>query len=120
MQLTEALVEEPQVRPGGQVILLELDGVDVGLEGVHVLVLLLVQDADGAPGVRVGLGLVVRVAVGDESVVNLADGGEAAAEQVEAVSGFGLDLDRLLKVLDRRLNPEMRMQGKGKSRYDMK
>lgn len=53
------------------------------LEGIDGLVLLLVEPADGAPGVGVGLALVYRVSVVDEGVVGLGrQFPVAAAEEV--------------------------------------
>jgi hypothetical protein len=52
-----ALVQYPQVRPRCRMRLVKLDRAHVRLEGVEGLILLLVQDAYAAPGVRVTLGL---------------------------------------------------------------
>lgn len=55
---------------------------------------------DGAPGVGIAFGLVHRVAVGEEGLVNLPDGGVAPAEQVETLAGLVIRFDGLLEVLD--------------------
>ena len=103
--LIAGLVEEPEVGPGGGVILVELYRADVGLDGVVRLVLLLVEDPDGTPGVSVGFQPVHRTAVRQKRLVNLSDRGVAAAKQVKALDALRVALDGLLQVGDGHLHP---------------
>lgn len=101
-ELVDGLVEQGQVDPGSRVGRLQLHraheglrqsqmsrGVELGegnwevdLKGVHGLLLLLVEDADGAPGVGGSLGFVNGVAVVDEGIVGLPAHGAVAPAQV--------------------------------------
>lgn len=47
VQLATGLVKGAQVHPGGGVVMIKLNGADVGLKSVHRLVLLLVEHAAG-------------------------------------------------------------------------
>ena len=93
LRLGLGLVEDAKVGPGRPVLLVELDCADVGLQGVHGLVLLLVKNSYGAPGVSVRLGLVHRVPVGNEGVVDLSNAGVTPAKEVERLAGLGFALN---------------------------
>ena len=61
---------------------IQLNGADVSLQRVHRLILLLIEDADGTPSVGGRLGFVDGMTIGDERIVDLAEGGVATAQKV--------------------------------------
>ena len=63
LMLRLGLVEDAQVGPGSSVFLVQQDSTDVGLESIHGLVLLLIQNSNGTPSVAIGLRFVHRVPV---------------------------------------------------------
>ena len=96
LQLVVLLVEDGQVEPGGVVRAVQLDGADEGLQRVHELLLLVVEDADGAPGVAVGLRVVHAVLVGDEGFPRVAFASESAPVIVPERQGFVLIIELIL------------------------
>ena len=75
---------------------IQLNGADVSLQRVHRLILLLIEDADGAPSVGGRLGFVDGMTIGDERIVNLAKGGVATAQKVpeRENSNIAINMDK--------------------------
>ena len=73
---------------------IQLNGADVSLQRVHRLILLLIEDADGAPSVGGRLGFVDGMTIGDERIVNLAEGGVATAQKVPERESIAINMDK--------------------------
>lgn len=55
---------------------------------------------DGAPSICIALGFIDRIAIGQKSLVDFADGSVATTKEVKTLSGFVVGFNGLLQILD--------------------